>query len=183
MSARSLRLIKVSSWPPVADDSFTPHCFQGCVIGLSWCTLERMERHCFFFFWLIVQCRLVHEARSEWWCQWRDLFLTLIQCMILSNSIICYSVCLESAACGRRTRRALRSKCSVIHHFGSTLHRNFYSSFTIFISFLFCIMKQRSFRLIYVYVCTQQKAINQTCICILHNVSRVWMKKYRWSYE
>lgn len=52
MSARSLRLIKVSSWPPVADGSFTPHCFQGCVIGLSWCALERTEIHCFLGFFL-----------------------------------------------------------------------------------------------------------------------------------
>lgn len=35
MSASTLWLIKVSSWPLVADSSFTPYCFEGCVIGLS----------------------------------------------------------------------------------------------------------------------------------------------------
>lgn len=35
------------------------------------------------------------------------LFLILIQCMILNDTIICYSLCLESAACGWRSCRAL----------------------------------------------------------------------------
>lgn len=40
---------------------------------------------------------------------------------VLSDSIIWYSLCLESAACGRGSRCALPGSGSVIHHFGGVL--------------------------------------------------------------
>lgn len=108
----------------------------------------------------------------------QSLFLTLIQCVILSDTIICYSLCLESAPHGWRTCRALQGKGNVIHHFGSVLIE-FLFQFHPLAFFLHyeAMLFQRSFHLINVYVCTQQKVINQTCICTLHNVSGVWMRK------
>lgn len=55
------------------------------------------------------------------------LFLILIPGVILSAPVICYSVCLESAAGGTEIWLRLRQAegGSVIHHFGSTLRRIF----------------------------------------------------------
>lgn len=57
----------------------------------------------------------------------KALFLILIPGAILSAPIICYSVCLESAAGGTEISPCLRQAegGSVIHHFGSALHRIF----------------------------------------------------------
>lgn len=55
------------------------------------------------------------------------LFLILIPGVILSAPVICYSVCLESAAGGTEISPRFRQAKggSVIHHFGSKLHRIF----------------------------------------------------------
>lgn len=55
------------------------------------------------------------------------LFLILIPAVILSDPVICYSVCLESAAGGTEISPRFRQAegGGVIHHFGSTLHRIF----------------------------------------------------------
>lgn len=87
--------------------------------------------------------------------------------LLLSDCILCYSLCLESAGlCEAETTWFIISVAYsrflfLFHPLVSLfIMKLCYSTYSISI-FLTC-------------VCTQQKAINQMCICSLHNVSGVW---------
>lgn len=62
-----------------------------------------LERDNALFLWLSVLLPTRPAANEH--IGGETLFLTLIQSMVLSDSVICYSVCPQSAACERRTRR------------------------------------------------------------------------------
>lgn len=186
MPARSPRLIKVSSQPSVADGGFTPRCF---FLGrYNWLELmhdDKNTKKLLFFFLehgsslkrsLRPRGQEVNEAVSR---EAETLFLILIPGVILSAPVICYSVCLESAAGRTEISPCFRQAegGSVIHHFGSTLHRIFIpvSPSSSFFSPTLpspCIMKQTSFDLIYAFICTQQKK-GRKSVRHLHSTSSV----------
>lgn len=135
MPAGSLRLIKVSSQPSVEDGSFAPRCFLG---RRNWLELmhdgKNTEKLLSFFFFLAHGSSLKRslrpkgrEVNEDVSAEAETLFLILIPGVILSAPVICYSVCLESAAGGTEISPRLRQAegGSVIHHFGSALHRIF----------------------------------------------------------
>lgn len=119
MSASTLWLIKVSSWPLVANSSFTPYCFEGCVIGLSWCALRRMVRRCFFLSiiqWFCV-VRKIHEVSCGRGRRCRDS-----GALILARAIErFYNLLFPLSWVSCLWTENLWGRGSVIHHFDGIL--------------------------------------------------------------
>ena len=97
--------------------------------------------------------------------------------MILSGSIICYSLCSSQLPVDGELAVPCEAEAAWFIILVAPSIEFLFHFHPLLLLLFFCITMQLCyfrdpFHLIYVYVCTQQKAINQTSICTLHNVSR-----------